>query len=135
MIDMPVIDYTSTSITIPQCMVDAAQRYQIPLRVLVAVQKSEGGKLGQRVKNKNGTYDHGPFQINTIWLDKFSKFGYTEDILTNNFCASAYASSYIIRYYINDAGGDFWKGVGNYNSKTPVHHNKYVLTVYKNSLF
>lgn len=134
MIDVP-ISYTSASITIPDCMNEASQRYQLPVRVLVAIQKTEGGKLGQRVKNKNGTYDHGPFQINTVWMQRFSKFGYTPDILTNNFCASAYASAYIIRYEINNAGGDFWKGVGNYHSKTPVHHNKYVQTVYNNSLF
>ncbi len=33
---------------------------------------TEGGKPGNKIKNKNGTYDYGAFQINTIWANKLA---------------------------------------------------------------
>lgn len=118
---------------LPACVITAAKRYEIPLPAMLGVLRTEGGKAGQRVKNTNGTDDHGPFQINTIWVQELEAFGYTSEILTNNYCASAMAAAYIMRYEINLADGDFWKGIGNYHSRTPRHHNRYVKKVYENS--
>ncbi|WP_088698686.1 lytic transglycosylase domain-containing protein [Halomonas campaniensis] len=118
---------------LPACVVTAAQRYHIPLRAMLGVLRTEGGTVGQRVSNTNGTDDHGPFQINSVWVQELEAFGYTSEVLTNNYCASAMAAAYILRYEINSAEGDFWKGVGNYHSRTPRHHNRYIRAVYKNS--
>ncbi|MDV5550480.1 hypothetical protein [Klebsiella pneumoniae] len=64
------------SIPLPTCMVEAAQIYHIPLRGFLALWLTEGGKPGMKNKNKNGTYDYGAFQINTIWANKLaSDFG------------------------------------------------------------
>ncbi|RVS71879.1 hypothetical protein EOL06_03955 [Escherichia coli] len=50
-------------------------------------------------KNKNGTYDYGAFQINTIWANKLaSDFGVKAEQLQHDFCASAMASAYILKY-------------------------------------
>lgn len=117
----------------PACVITAAERYHIPLRAMIGVLRTEGGKVGQRVGNTNLTDDHGPFQINTVWVNELEPFGYSNDVLTNNYCASAMAAAYILRYEINLADGDFWVGVGNYHSRTPEHHNRYVLKVYENS--
>ncbi|MDL4860733.1 lytic transglycosylase domain-containing protein [Halomonas elongata] len=119
---------------LPACVVTAAQRYHIPLRAMLGVLRTEGGAVGQRVGNTNGTDDHGPFQINTVWVQELEAFGYTAEVLTNNYCASAMASAYILRHEINQADGDFWKGIGNYHSRTPRHHDRYVRKVYKNSM-
>lgn len=118
---------------LPACVATAARRYHIPLRAMLGVLRTEGGSVGQRVGNTNGTDDHGPFQINTVWVNELKAFGYTDEILTENYCASAMAAAYIMRYEINLAGGDFWKGIGNYHSRTPRHHDRYVKEVYKNS--
>ncbi len=75
---------------VPVCMVEAARDYSIPLRGLISVWLTEGGKLGTLSPNKNGTIDHGPFQINTVWTDYLAKnFGVTKEVLTNDFCWSA----------------------------------------------
>ncbi|HAB2534246.1 TPA_asm: lytic transglycosylase, partial [Salmonella enterica subsp. enterica serovar Enteritidis] len=38
-------------------------------------------------KNKNGTYDYGAFQINTIWANKLaSDFGVKAEQLQHDFC-------------------------------------------------
>lgn len=62
---------------VPACMVQAARDYSLPLRGLIAVWLTESGS-GEPLKslNKNGTVDHGPFQINTVWANRLqSEFG------------------------------------------------------------
>ena len=39
-----------------ECSVQAARQYRIPALVLLAVAEQEGGKAGQRVRNRNGTF-------------------------------------------------------------------------------
>ncbi|WP_228100190.1 lytic transglycosylase domain-containing protein [Salmonella enterica] len=75
------------SIPLPTCMVEAAQIYHIPLRGFLALWLTEGGKPGMKNKNKNGTYDYGAFQINTIWANKLaSDFGVKAEQLQHDFC-------------------------------------------------
>lgn len=94
------------SIPLPTCMVEAAQIYHIPLRGFLALWLTEGGKPGMKNKNKNGTYDYGAFQINTIWANKLaSDFGVKAEQLQHDFCASAMASAYILKYNIILEGG------------------------------
>ena len=123
------------SIPLPTCMVEAAQIYHIPLRGFLALWLTEGGKPGMKNKNKNGTYDYGAFQINTIWANKLaSDFGVKAEQLQHDFCASAMASAYILKYNIILEGGDFWQGVGRYHSNTPARKAWYIGKVYQNSL-
>lgn len=119
---------------IPACVREAAEDYSLPLRGLIALWLTEGGKTGMQNSNTNKTVDHGPMQINTVWTNKLSKdFGVTSDMLTNDFCWSMRAAAYILRYEINLAGGDFWEGVGHYHSRTPELKAGYISRVYMNS--
>ena len=129
MSDMP------PALDLPICMVEAAHYYQLPLRGFLALWLTEGGRPGMQNRNKNGTIDYGSFQINTVWQRKLeADFGITADMLTHDFCTSAYASAYIIKFNIIEAGGDFWQGIGRYHSKTPALKEAYIGRVYKNSL-
>lgn len=129
MIPMPV-DVPS----VPACMVQAAVDYALPLRGLIAVWLTEGGRLGTESKNKNGTTDYGPMQINTVWVKRLqAEFGVTRQMITSDFCLAVRAGAYILRYEINRAGGSFWDGVGHYHSRTPVYKFRYIERVYKNS--
>lgn len=119
---------------IPACVVQAASDYQLPLRGLLAVWITEGGRVGMRRPNTNGTYDYGPMQINTVWAKRLNRdFGITTEMLTNDFCMSIRAGAYILRYEINTAGGSFWAGVGHYHSRTPEFKYPYIERVYNNS--
>lgn len=119
----------------PACMAQAAADYSLPLRALVAVWLTEGGRVGTESKNKNGTTDYGPFQINSVWVKRLqTDFGITQQMLTHDFCLSARAGAYILRYEINMANGSFWDGVGHYHSRTPRLKFAYIERVYKNSL-
>nr|WP_223964805.1 lytic transglycosylase domain-containing protein [Burkholderia diffusa] len=120
--------------SIPACIVAAATDYSLPVRGLLAVWMTEGGRDGTVSPNTNGTSDYGPMQINTIWADRLqSQFGITREMLTNDFCTSMRAGAYILRYEINQAGGSFWDGVGHYHSRTPQFKNAYIRRVYLNS--
>lgn len=120
----------------PSCLLQAAAEYAIPARALLAVLITEGGTTGRISANKNGTVDHGPFQINTVWADRLSReFGISKQLLTNDFCMSARAGAYILRYEINLAGGDFWVGIGHYHSRTRKHKHRYIRAVFRNSQF
>jgi hypothetical protein len=122
-------------IDVPACMVQAAEDYAIPLRGLIAVWLVEGGQLGTISKNKNGTNDYGPMQINDVWAKRLQeKFSVTPQMITHDFCWSVRAGAYILRDEINRAGGSFWDGVGHYHSRTPQHKQSYIQRVYSNSL-
>ncbi|MEX3242866.1 lytic transglycosylase domain-containing protein [Serratia quinivorans] len=129
MVDLP------PEMQLPSCMIEAAQTYHIPLRGFLAIWLTEGGRLGMQNKNKNGTIDYGPFQINTVWAKRLhADFGVTPEMLTHDFCAAALASAYIIKYNIILENGDFWQGIGRYHSNTPELKQAYIGRVYKNSL-
>jgi len=115
------------------CIMETAERFDLPPRLIYAVLKVEGGKVGQRVKNTNGTFDMGPMQINTIWLDHFENYVSAEQILHNG-CVNIQVGAWILRSRINEADGDFWKGVGSYHSKTPWRNVAYQAKVYAASL-
>jgi hypothetical protein len=50
------------------CVRRAARAERVPLAALVGLLKVEGGQVGRQHANRNGTFDMGPMQINTIWL-------------------------------------------------------------------
>ena len=61
--------------TIP-CVITAAVRHGVPANVLLALASLEGGKNGQLVRNTNGSYDVGHFQINTIHFGEKGVFNH-----------------------------------------------------------
>ena len=52
------------------CVVDAADRYTLPLAALVGILATEGGKTGEALSNTNGTWDMGAFQVNTCHVNE-----------------------------------------------------------------
>lgn len=112
-----------------QCIVQTAQRFDLPESVLRAILKVEGGKAGELRFNTNGTYDIGPMQVNSIWLPKFSKYVSAEQIFYDG-CANLQVGAWILRYNINRAKGDVWQGIGSYHSSTPIHQDKYKTKIY-----
>ena len=50
------------------CMVLVASAFQLPPRVLPAIQAVEGGRVGLVRGNTNGSEDLGVMQVNTLWI-------------------------------------------------------------------
>lgn len=104
-----------------QCMWDAAVKERLPIEILVAVLYVERGKPGLRKRNSNGSEDLGPFQINSVHTSD----PVTRHWLANDGCYGAAAAAYRLRVEI-DRAGDTWRGTGNFHSRSPLHHQRYL---------
>jgi soluble lytic murein transglycosylase-like protein len=112
------------------CINHAAVVYHVPATVILSVIKQEAGHNGQAVKNKNGTFDYGVMQVNTIWLSKLAKYGYSKEDLQFNACKNVEAGTWILAQALAE-GRTTWQGVGNYNSHTPDLNKKYHTSVFR----
>ncbi len=113
-----------------ECINQAAISYYVPATLIIAVLHTEGGRNGMAKPNKNGTFDYGPMQINTIWLDKIKPFGYTVQDLQFNPCKNVEVGTWILSQSIANAT-HFGTGVGDYHSHTWHLNQKYLAKVVK----
>ena len=120
------------------CVQLAAERYGVPVALIRAILKVEGGKVGQAVRNTNGTKDLGPMQINTIWLPRLAEYGITREQLQHDRCINILAGTWILSRQLQAADKmqgpvqrRLWWGIGAYHSRTPEHNVKYVLRVWQ----
>ncbi len=107
-----------------ECINQAAISYHVPATLIVSVLTVENGKVGHATPNKNGTFDYGPMQINTIWLDKLKPLGYSKDELLDNPCTNVWVGTWILSQRIAKTP-HFWYGVGSYNSYSLPQNYRY----------
>jgi soluble lytic murein transglycosylase-like protein len=106
------------------CLLIAAQTYSIPPAVLLGIYQVEGGRVGQEVgPNKNGSYDLGPMQINTIWLEELAgEWGVptatARKWVRDDPCTNVGVSAWILRRNLDETG-DLAKSIAHYHSRTP----------------
>ena len=98
-----------------ECINSAAVQYHVPATIIVTVLEIEGGKVGMASKNTNGTFDFGPMQINSIWLNKLRAYGFTQDDLQYNPCINVWVGTWILSQRIANSP-EFWRGVASYHS-------------------
>jgi soluble lytic murein transglycosylase-like protein len=101
-----------------QCVAEAEQRYQVPGLLIYSVWSKERGVVGKTSKkNRNGSYDIGPMQINSSWLPKLAKFSIDEERLTWDACSNIHVGAWILRSnYVRY--GDWTKAIISYNIGT-----------------
>lgn len=119
------------------CVYQSAKKYELPSSLLLAVIKTEGGRNGLAVKNKNGSYDLGIMQINTIHLPALKKMGINRATLLSNGCVNIDVGAWMLRSHFPAkpelTNRDKWWGyVGNYHSKTVSYNLAYQKRVWKN---
>ncbi len=107
-----------------ECINRAAVTYYVPAKVIISVLETEGGWPGLAKHNKNGTVDYGPMQVNSIWLKRIAPYGYTQQQLQNNPCTNVMVGTWILSREIA-TGQNYWQGVGDYHSHTPVFNQTY----------
>ena len=109
---------------IAACLMLAAQTYSVPPAVLVGIYQVEGGKPGQAVgPNKNGSYDLGPMQINTLWVPELAKkWGVSNNTalkwVKNDPCTNMGVAAWILRNHMNETG-KLSQAIAHYHSRTP----------------
>jgi soluble lytic murein transglycosylase-like protein len=105
------------------CLMLAAQTYSVPPAVMVGILQVEGGAIGQQVKNKNGSFDLGPMQINTVWVPELAEYWGVEQTtaakwIRDDACTNMGVAAWILRKHMNETGS-LSKAIANYHSRTP----------------
>lgn len=107
------------------CSIQAAQRYGLPPAVLLAVAQIEGGRAGMARRNRNGTLDLGPMQLNTAWLATLRPYGVDPRWALAGGCYPYELAAWRIRRHLLQDRGDYWTRVANYHSRTPSQNRPY----------
>lgn len=113
------------------CINHAAELYHVPTPIILAVMKNENGKNGLAKRNKNGTYDYGVMQINSIWLPRIAPYGYSKNDIQFNACKNVEVGTWLIAKGIT-TGKSLWSGVANYHSHTYQYNVAYQNKAYAN---
>jgi Transglycosylase SLT domain len=113
-----------------ECINKAAITYRVPAALIISVLGVENGRVGMASPNKNGSFDYGPMQINSLWVEKIKPYGYTREELQYDPCVNVMVGAWILGQNIADSP-DFWRGVGGYHSYTPPLNEKYRYQVEK----
>ena len=125
-------------VTLPQtrpltaaCVLDAARAGGLPAAALFGILATEGGKTGEALRNTNGTWDMGPFQVNKVHVATLAAMGIAPEAVLQDGCVNAYAAAWLLRReYLRT--GDIWQAIGAYHSRTPHHRDAYMARVRAN---
>lgn len=102
-------------------------------KTLWGIRDQEAGWIGAEVRNRNGTTDLGPFQINDSWIPPLARLLSREpaDIrrwLRDDACFNVRAAIWILLGAYR-RHGEFWNAVGRYHSPSRQRQNQYELAV------
>lgn len=99
------------------CLVSASHRYNLPVEGLLSILMTEGGKPGMASPNRDGSFDLGVMQINTVWLEpKSPLYGYVSaETLKNDMCVNIHAAAWILAVQMKKVG-NIWHAVGRYHA-------------------
>lgn len=106
------------------CINESAIEFHVPAKLIIAVLNVEHGKKGEANKNKDGSYDLGPMQVNSIWLPELKRFSVTKEALQNDPCLNVKVGTWILGKAIASEK-ELVKGVSDYHSRTPIYNKIY----------
>lgn len=107
------------------CIAAAANHYQVPESDMWTLLYMEGGHVGAVSRNKNATFDIGPFQINSSWISRLrasdgaSSGSRTLLLLRDDGCINAAVAALIYSRALQEARGDRKLALGLYHSHAP----------------
>ena len=113
------------------CVLDAARVSGMPAAALFAILATEGGKTGEALSNKNGTWDLGPFQVNTVHLRELAAMGISPDVVLRDGRVNAHAAAWLLRKEYRRTS-NLWQAIGAYHSRTPHRRDAYIRRVKSN---
>ena len=132
---LPGTAFARAKVALPQtapltadCVMEAARVSGLPLAALVGILATENGRAGEALQNDNGTWDMGPFQINTTHVNILTEMGIAPEAVLRNGCVNAYAAAWLLRKEY-DRTGDIWQAIGAYHSRTPHRRDAYIAQV------
>ena len=113
-----------------QCLLAASLQNQVPPEALLAIMEVEGGRPGIEVKNKNGTYDLGLMQVNSLWIPEVSRLWHiskekARTRLREDNCFNINVAAYILKTKIKEGGGNLLQGIARYHHAHPKYGHPY----------
>jgi len=122
-----VLSIATVTPALPFCFEEAGQFYGVSPYVLWAIAKQESNFCPNAINyNKNGTYDYGVMQINSIWYDKL---GHERWMMLSAPCYNVMIGAWILSKCIQKHGYT-WEAIGCYNASSKVKRNKYAWKIY-----
>lgn len=113
-----------------RCIQEAAVFHGVNADVLRAILIVEsGGRPLALNRNRNGTYDIGIAQINSIHLQELARYGIRAEHLFDE-CIAAFVAGWHYARQVR-AFGNSWQAIGAYHSRTPEHNQRYQRLVYR----
>ncbi len=102
-------------------------------KTLWALRDQEGGWIGAEVRNRDGSYDLGPMQINSWWVSHMGRLiGARSDEIRHRLrydaCFNVEAARWLLLSNLA-ASSNYWQAVGAYHSPTPVLQHRYAISV------
>ncbi len=120
----------------PACLIHAVAIHKLPLSVVLALMKTEGGHPGVVRLNKNRSHDLGVMQINDrTWLPEIAARDFGGNMqkaverIRDDGCYNVMWGTEIFARYVDEAQGQYWLAVGYYNSHTEGPRKAYTRTV------
>ena len=114
----------------PDCVMEAALEHNVPLAALMGILAAEGGKVGEAKQNSNGSFDLGPFQVNTCNLNELVAHGFAPEAILRDGCINARAAARLLRREY-ERTGNIWSAIGAYHSRTPKYRDAYIARIRK----
>ncbi len=115
------------------CWDKAASYYYVNPDVLRAIAQQESGLNPTAIrKNKNGSVDRGPMQINSRWLPALRHYGIGENELMDP-CVNVMVGAWILRMEMQKYGNS-WEAISAYHSPTPARGKAYAHKIQRHLL-
>jgi len=114
----------------------AARYHKVPVAAMYGLLAAEGGQVGRYSSNTNGTWDLGPYQINTKWFEwdpALSDSGITPERLMNDGRLNVFVAARIFSKVLKEFP-NVWQAIGAYHSRTPKYNTAYQWRVFKKLL-
>ena len=113
------------------CVLDAARASGMPAAALFAILATEGGRMGEALSNKNGTWDLGCFQVNTVHLKDLAAMGISARAVLCDGRANAHAAAWLLRKEYRRTG-NLWEAIGTSHPRPPHRRDAYIRRVRAN---
>lgn len=119
----------SSHASVDECIINASVYHRVNSDVLRAILGVESNMKSSVVRqNKNGTFDIGIGQINSVHLKELSKYNIGANELTDP-CIGTFVSAWHLSKQYRK-WGNTWFAVGAYHSQTPYYNQRYQWLVY-----
>lgn len=115
------------------CILEASEGRQWLEKTLWGLRDQEAGWIGAQVKNRNGTHDLGPLQVNSWWVPKLAKLTGRQTVhirwwLVHDPCFNVRTARWIFLSALSETR-DYWKAVGVYHSPSSRRQSTYAANV------